>query len=130
MSIRHQAPAASPCLPTGAARGAQRGVKALGGQPRVVQREQPLAALRAAGAVLGLPDLPAGTVPDWLAAAVAASASGWFISHWSARSASSTWVIGTVPYSSAMPVCSACGHSCRAASHIRPRSSGEVDDPS
>jgi Domain of unknown function (DUF4845) len=30
MSIRHRAPAASPCLPTGAARGAQRGVTLFG----------------------------------------------------------------------------------------------------
>jgi glutamyl-Q tRNA(Asp) synthetase len=31
-----------------------------------------LAALRTAGAVLGLPDLPARRLPDWLAAAVRA----------------------------------------------------------
>jgi glutamyl-Q tRNA(Asp) synthetase len=38
---------------------------------------QPLATLRAAGAVLGLPPLDAATVPDWLAAATRAWAAAW-----------------------------------------------------
>ncbi len=38
---------------------------------------QPLATLQAAGAVLGLPPLPASSVPDWLMAATQAWAAAW-----------------------------------------------------
>ena len=46
------------------------------------------------------------------------------------RSASMTAGSGNVPYSSAIPVCSACGHSCPAASHISPVSRAELELPS
>jgi hypothetical protein len=46
-----------------------------------------------------------------MASRVVSAVSGWFSSHWSARSASTTSRSGTVPYSSAMPVYSACAHS-------------------
>jgi glutamyl-Q tRNA(Asp) synthetase len=44
---------------------------------QALDTRDPLAALRAAGAVLGLPALPAATVGDWLAAATAAWAARW-----------------------------------------------------
>ena len=52
------------------------------------------------------------------------------LAHWSARKASSISTIGNVPYSSAMPVYSACGHSWSTAVHIKPLSGAEVDEPS
>ena len=42
--------------------------------------QQPLATLKAAGAVLGLPALPNGTVADWLEAATRAWAAAWPVS--------------------------------------------------
>jgi hypothetical protein len=65
-----------------------------------------------------------------LISAARGGASGCCASQWSPRSASSTSVIGSVPYSSAMPVYSACGAAAWIASHIRPVSSGLVDEPS
>ncbi|HEY0819366.1 MAG TPA: tRNA glutamyl-Q(34) synthetase GluQRS, partial [Rhizobacter sp.] len=49
--------------------------------------DDPLAALRDAARVLGLPEVPAATMPEWLAAAVQAWREAWCTQ----RGADSTW---------------------------------------
>ena len=55
---------------------------------------------------------------------------GSWCSQWSPRSASITSLTGSVPYSIAMPVYSACGHSQSTTFQIMPCSGAELDEPS